>query len=253
MNWIGFFTIYKKEMLRTFRVPLQTIFSPVITTALYFIVFGSAIGSRIDVGGDVSYAQFIVPGLIMMSLLSSSLAASSSGIYFPKFSGTIYELLSAPLSYLEITLGYTLAATSRAMIISVIIYIVSLFFTPVPIAHPFVALLFVFLTAFTFALFGFIIGLLSDTFEKLNIFPTFVITPLSFLGGVFYSVDMLPGIWHQISYVNPIVYMINGLRWSFFESSSVSPLISIGIIIVFLVVCLLFLWRIFKIGYKIKT
>jgi len=253
MNWIGFYTIYKKEMARTFRVPLQTIFSPVITTALYFVVFGSAIGSRINVGGEISYAQFIVPGLIMMSLLSSSLAAASSGIYFPKFTGTIYELLSAPMSYLEITLGYTLAATSRAMIISAIIYIVSLFFTPVPIAHPFVALLFIFLTAFTFALFGFIIGLLSDTFEKLNIFPTFVITPLSFLGGVFYSVDMLPDFWHKVSYLNPIVYMINGLRWSFFESSTVTPIVSIGIIGVFLAACLLVLWRIFKTGYKIKT
>jgi len=240
-------------MARTFRVPLQTIFSPVITTALYFVVFGSAIGSRINVGGEISYAQFIVPGLIMMSLLSSSLAAASSGIYFPKFTGTIYELLSAPMSYLEITLGYTLAATSRAMIISAIIYIVSLFFTPVPIAHPFVALLFIFLTAFTFALFGFIIGLLSDTFEKLNIFPTFVITPLSFLGGVFYSVDMLPDFWHKVSYLNPIVYMINGLRWSFFESSTVTPIVSIGIIGVFLAACLLVLWRIFKTGYKIKT
>ncbi|OIO19277.1 MAG: sugar ABC transporter permease [Candidatus Magasanikbacteria bacterium CG_4_10_14_0_8_um_filter_32_14] len=253
MNWIGFFTIYKKEMARTFRVPLQTIFSPVITTVLYFIVFGSAIGSRITVSGDVSYSQFIVPGLIMMSLLSSSLAAASSGIYFPKFTGTIYELLSAPLSYLEITLGYTLSAATRAMVVAVIIYIVSLFFTPVPILHPFVALLFVFLTAFTFAMFGFIIGLLSDTFEKLNIFPTFVITPLSFLGGVFYSVDMLPDFWHKVSYANPIVYMINGLRWSFFGTSTVSPVISMSIICGFLFICLVILWRIFKTGYKIKT
>lgn len=253
VNLIGLWTIYKKEMHRMFRVPLQTIISPVITTALYFVVFGAAIGSRMQEVAGVPYEQFIVPGLIMMSLLTSSLAASSSGIYFPKFVGTLYELLSAPLSHLEITLGYVLSAASRALIVGLIIYLVALFFTPLPVAHPFYALLFAFLTSFTFALFGFIIGIWSDTFEKLNIFPMLIITPLAFLGGVFYSIDILPPLWRTVSLVNPVVYMISGLRWSFFGTADVTPLVSFSLILVFLALCTAVLTYIFKTGYKLKN
>lgn len=253
MNLIGFWTLYTKEMQRMFRVPLQTIFSPVITTALYFVVFGSAIGSRIPEIGGTSYEQFIVPGLIMMSLLTSSLAAASSGIYFPKFVGTLYELLSAPLSYLEITLAYILSSVSRALLVGGIIYIVALFFTPIHVAHPIWAFLFAFVTSFTFAMFGFIIGIWSKTFEQLNIFPMLVITPLSFLGGVFYSIDILPQFWRTISLANPVVYMISGLRWSFFGTADVTPLVSFSIILVFLLICTITLIYIFKTGYKLKN
>ncbi len=252
MNLIGLWTIYKKEMARMFRVPLQTIISPVVTTSLYFIVFGAAIGSRMQEVAGVQYSQFIVPGLIMMSLLTSSLSASSAGIYFPKFMGTIYELLSAPLSYLEITLGYVLAAVSRAMLVAGIIYIVALFFTPLPVAHPFIAILFAFLTSLTFALFGFIIGIWADSFEKLNIFPMLIITPLSFLGGVFYSIDILPPLWRTMSLFNPVVYMISGLRFSFFGVSDISPLVSFSLISIFLLMCTAVLAYIFKTGYKLK-
>ncbi len=253
MNLIGLWTLYEKEMQRMFRVPLQTIISPVITTALYFIVFGSAIGSRIPEIGGVPYEQFIVPGLIMMSLLTSSVSAASAGIYFPKFMGTLYELLSAPLSYLEITLGYVLSAVSRALLVSVIIYLVALLFTPLPVTHPLAALGFAFLTSLAFSLFGFLIGIWSDTFEKLNIFPMLIITPLSFLGGVFYSIDILPPFWKTVSLINPVVYMISGLRWSFFGNADISPLISFSLILAFLLLCSLALIYIFKTGYKLKN
>jgi len=253
MNFIGFKTIYKKEMLRTFRVILQTIVSPVLTTVLYFIVFGAAIGSKVAEIDGVTYAQFIVPGLIMMSLLTNSLGASSSGIYFPKFIGSIYEILSAPLSYIEIVLGYALAAVTRAMLVGIIIYIVALFFTDLPIVHPFYALGFAFLTSFTFALFGLIIGIWADNFEKLNIFPVLILTPLSFLGGVFYTLDMLPLFWQKFSLINPVVYMISGLRWSFFGTSDINPQISFAIISLFMIFCLSILYWIFKTGYKLKN
>ena len=252
MNWIGLWTIYKKEMDRTFRVPGQTLISPVLTTALYFVVFGSAIGSRVGNIDGVTYEQFIVPGLIMMTLLTNALTASSSGIYFPKFIGTIYELLSAPLSYLEITLGYTLAATTRALVIGVLIYVTALFFTPLPIAHPLAAILFAFLAAFAFALFGFIVGIWATSFERLSLLPTIVITPLAFLGGVFYSLDMLPPVWQKVSLFNPIVYMIDGLRWGFFGEASINPLTSAILIIAFLIISIGILKWIFKTGYRLK-
>jgi ABC-2 type transport system permease protein len=253
MNWIGLKTIYKKEIDRMFRVAGQTLISPALTTALYFVVFGSAIGSNIDLGQSITYGQFIVPGLIMMSLLTNSLSAASSGIYFPKFIGTIYEFLSAPLSYLELTLGYVGAAVTRSMIIGIIIYLIALLFTPIPVIHPVLAIIFALLTATSFALFGFIIGIWADSFEKLSVFPVLVITPLSFLGGVFYSLEMLPPVWQTISLFNPIVYMISGLRWSFYGISDIDPAISFGLICVFMLACIGILAYIFKTGYRIKN
>lgn len=253
MNWIGLKTLYKKEIDRMFRVPGQTLISPALTTALYFVVFGSAIGSNIESIGGVTYGQFIVPGLIMMSLLTNSLMATSSGIYFPKFIGTIYELLSAPLSYFEIVAGYVAASVTRSAIIGLIIYIIALLFTPLPIAHPLYAILFSLLTATTFALFGLILGIWADSFEKLNFFPVIIITPLSFLGGVFYSIEILPSFWQTVSLFNPIVYMISGLRWSFFGEADFEPLVSFGIILVFLTITIGILMWIFKTGYRLKN
>ena len=252
MNFIGLKTLYMKEMNRTLAIPMQTILSPVISTMLYFVVFGGAIGASISEIGGVTYAQFIVPGLIMMSLIINSLSASSSGIFFPKFMGTIYELLTAPLSYFEITLGYVLSAATRAMVIGFIIYITALFFTPVTIVHPFIALGFSMLTALAFALFGFVIGIWAENFEKLNIFPALIITPLSFLGGVFYSLHMLSPFWQTVSLANPVVYMISGLRWSFFGVSDMSPMISFSLICAFLALCSVVLVWIFKTGYRLK-
>lgn len=252
MNWIGLKTLFMMEVGRTLAIPMQTILSPVISTMLYFVVFGSAIGGSIPLAGGITYAQFIVPGLIMMSLIINSLSASSSGIFFPKFTGTIYEILTTPLSYLEITIGYVLSAAVRAMAIGGIIYITALFFTPVPVVHPFIALGFSFLTAITFALFGFVIGIWAENFEKLNIFPSLILTPLSFLGGVFYSLKMLPPFWQTISLANPIVYMISGLRWSFFGSSDITPWISFTLICIFLSICSAILVWMFKTGYHLK-
>ena len=252
MNWIGLFTVYKKEMLRTKRVAFQTIVSPVITTALYFIVFGSAIGGAVITIDGVSYAQFIVPGLIMMALLQNSFSAASSGIFFPKWSGSIYELLSAPLSYIEITAGYVLAATTRAIIIGLIILGVAAFFTPLPIQHPFVALGFAVLVSFVFALFGFVVGLWATTFEQFNIIPAFVIAPLSFLGGVFYSIEMLPELWQTITLFNPLVYMINGLRWAFYGITDVSIWWCVGVTLAFTLILFGVVAWIFKTGYKLR-
>jgi len=254
MNWIGLITIYKKEMARTFRVPGQTLISPVLTTALYFVVFGSAVGRAIPELGGVSYELYIVPGLIMMALLTNALTAASSGIYFPKFIGTKYEFLSAPLSYFEIIAGHACAAATRALIIAAIIYCVSLYFTGiVPLEHPFLAAFFAIITALAFSLFGLVIGIWADSFEKLSLFPTLIITPLSFLGGIFYSIDMLPGIWQKISLINPIVYMISGLRWSFFGVSDVDPVISFSMITLFTVACAILLTWMFRTGYRIKN
>lgn len=252
MNWIGLWTIYKKEILRTKRVLFQSIVSPVITTALYFIVFGSAIGTAIATINGISYEQFIVPGLIMMALLANSFSAASSGIYFPKWTGSIYEMLSAPLSYVEITAGYVLAATTRALLIGAIIFLVALLFTPLPIAHPFWALGFVVLVSFVFSLFGFVAGLWAEGFEQLGLIPTFVIAPLSFLGGVFYSIEMLPPFWQTITLFNPLVYMINGLRWAFFGITDVHPLWSATVIVIFLFILLGIVAWIFKTGYKLR-
>ena len=252
MNWIGLWTIYKKEILRTKRVLFQSIISPVITTALYFIVFGSAIGTAIATINGISYEQFIVPGLIMMALLANSFSAASSGIYLPKWTGSIYEMLSAPLSYVEITAGYVLAATTRALLIGAIIFLVALLFTPLPIAHPFWALGFVVLVSFVFSLFGFVAGLWAEGFEQLGLIPTFVIAPLSFLGGVFYSIEMLPPFWQTITLFNPLVYMINGLRWAFFGITDVHPLWSATVIVIFLFILLGIVAWIFKTGYKLR-
>ena len=252
MNWIGLWTIYKKELQRTRRVLFQSVVSPVITTALYFVVFGSAIGSAVNTIGGISYAQFIVPGLIMMALLANSFSAASSGIYFPKFIGSIYELLSAPISFIEITAGYVLAATTRALLIGAIIFGVALFFTPLPIVHPWWALLFAVLVSFVFALFGFVVGLWASNFEQLGLLPTFVIAPLSFLGGVFYSIDMLPPFWQTVTLFNPLVYMINGLRWAFFGITDVHPVWSMTVILVFMAILFMIVGWIFKTGYKLR-
>lgn len=253
MNLIGLYTIFRKETDRMIRVYMQALLSPVVTTVLYFVVFGSAIGTHIAPINGVTYEQFIVPGLIMMALLTNALSAASSGIYFPKFLGTTYELLSAPLSFFEITLGYTLASVLRALLIGAIIFIVALFFTPVPVAHPFAAFFFAALTATAFSLFGIIIGIWADNFERLSLFPLLVITPLSFLGGVFYAVDMLPPFWQKIVLINPIIYMIDGLRYSFFGIADIDPFTSVALILVFLALCISALAWIFKTGYRLKN
>ncbi len=252
MNWIGLWTIYKKELQRTRRVLFQSVVSPVITTALYFVVFGSAIGSAVTTIDGVSYAQFIVPGLIMMALLANSFSAASSGIYFPKFIGSIYELLSAPISYVEITAGYVLAATTRALLIGGIIFGVALFFTPLPVLHPWWALVFSILVSFVFALFGFVVGLWASNFEQLGLLPTFVIAPLSFLGGVFYSISMLPPFWQTVTLFNPLVYMINGLRWAFFGITDVHPVWSMVVTLLFMILLFGVVAWIFKTGYKLR-
>ena len=253
MNWRGALAIYRFEMARTGRTLLQSIVSPVISTTLYFVVFGSAIGSRITDVGGVSYGAFIVPGLIMLSLLTQSLSNASFGIYFPKFIGTIYEILSAPVSAFEITLGYVGAAATKSFMLGVIILITASFFVPLEIAHPFAMLFFMVLTCFGFSLFGFIIGIWADNFEKLQLIPLLVITPLVFLGGSFYSIDMLPDVWRTISLFNPVLYLVSGFRWSFYEIADVSPLVSLTAITFFLGVCLVIVWLIFKTGYRIRT
>lgn len=253
MNWLAVKAIYQFEMHRMLRTLGQSIASPVISTGLYFIVFGSAIGSRIDQIDGVSYGSFIVPGLIMLTVLSESISNASFGIYFPKFTGTIYEILSAPISYLEIVIGYVGAAATKSIIIGTLILLTSFFFVPVTIAHPLLMLIFLVLTAVTFSLFGFIIGVWADGFEKLQIIPLLIITPLAFLGGSFYSIKMLPPLWQKISLINPVVYLISGFRWSFYESADVSLGISLGMVAIFLVVCLFAVRWMFRTGYKLKT
>ena len=253
MNWFAISAIYKFEMARTRRTLGQSIVSPVISTILYFVVFGSAIGSRITEVEGVSYGSFIVPGLIMLSVLTQSIANASFGIYFPRFTGTIYELLSAPISFFEIVIGYVGAAATKSIIVGVIILATAGIFVPLEIAHPFWMALFLVLTAVTFSLFGFIIGIWADGFEKLQIIPLLVITPLAFLGGSFYSISMLPPLWQNISYLNPVVYLISGFRWSFYELADVSLGISLGMIGFFLCACLGIIWWIFKTGYQLKT
>jgi len=252
MNLYAVAAIYKFEMARTKRTIFQSILSPVISTSLYFIVFGSAIGSRITQIDGVSYGAFIVPGLIMLSLLTQSIANASFGIYFPKFTGTIYELLSAPVSYFEVVLGYVGAAATKSLLLSFLILATAGLFVPLEIAHPGWMLLFLFLTAISFCLFGFIIGIWADNFEKLQIIPLLVITPLVFLGGTFYSVNMLPPFWQTVTMFNPVFYLISGFRWSFNEIADVSVMISLGVITGFLALCLVTVWWIFKTGYHIK-
>lgn len=252
MNWYAIKAIYKFEMARTRRTILQSIVAPVISTSLYFVVFGAAIGGRIQQVEGVTYGAFIVPGLIMLSLLTNSISNASFGIYFPKFSGTIYELLSAPVSMFEAVLGYVGAAASKSLILGVIILATSAFFVPLQIAHPFVMILLLLLTCITFSLFGFIIGVWADNFEKLQLIPMLIVTPLVFLGGSFYSASMLSPFWQTVTMFNPVLYLISGFRWSFYELSDVSIGVSLAMILLFLVACMATVWWIFKTGYHIK-
>jgi ABC-2 type transport system permease protein len=253
MNFYAIRAIYKFEMARTLRTLLQSVVSPVISTSLYFVVFGAAIGSRITDIGGVSYGAFIVPGLIMLSLLMHSISNASFGIFFPKFTGTIFELLSAPVSYIEIVIGYVGAAATKSIVLGLIILGTSGLFVPLEIAHPLWMLSFLVLTSVTFCLFGFVLGIWADGFEKLQIVPFLIVTPLVFLGGSFYSVDMLPPFWQTASLFNPVVYLISGFRWSFYGISDVSVGLSLAMTICFLAVCLATVWWIFKTGYRLKA
>ncbi len=253
MNLRAIWTIYVHEMSRTKRTLAQSVISPVISTCLYFVVFGSAIGSRITEVEGVSYGAFIVPGMIMLSLLTISVTNASFGIYFPKFTGTIYELLSAPISFIEIVVGYVGAAATKSVILAVIILATAHLFISLEIAHPIWMIVFMVLTAITFALLGFIIGIWAVNFEQLQIIPLLVITPLAFLGGTFYSISMLPPAWQTVSLFNPVVYLVSGFRWSFYEISDVSVGVSLAMIVLFLCVCLTMVWYIFKTGYRIKS
>ncbi|MEE2684180.1 MAG: ABC transporter permease [Pseudomonadota bacterium] len=253
MNFYSIKAIYLFEMDRAWRTLFQTIVSPVISTSLYFVVFGSAIGSRIQEIDGVSYGEFIVPGLIMLSLLTQSVTNAAFGIYFPRFTGTIYEILSAPISSLEIVLGYVGAAATKSIIVASIILITAGFFVDLNIDHYVLMALFMILTSVTFSLFGFIIGIWADGFEKLQIIPLLVITPLTFLGGSFYSINMLDPFWQKVTMFNPVVYLISGFRWSFYGVSDVSIFLSVAMSFSFLLICLFIVWRIFKTGYKLKN
>lgn len=253
MNLQAMRAIYLFEMARTRRTLLQSIVSPVISTSLYFVVFGAAIGSRIPEIDGISYGAFIVPGLIMLSLLTQSVSNASFGIYFPKFTGTIYELLSAPVSYFEITASYVGAAASKSVVLGLIILATAGLFVPIEVAHPFWMLLFLVLTAVTFSLFGFIIGIWADNFEKLQLVPLLIITPLTFLGGSFYSIHILPPIWQTITLFNPVVYLVSGFRWSFYDLADVSVGISLVMTLLFLAIFLAIVAWIFKTGYRLKN
>jgi ABC-2 type transport system permease protein len=253
MNLEAVKAIYRFEMARTWRTLLQSIVSPVVSTSLYFVVFGSAIGSRITQVEGVSYGTFIVPGLIMLSVLTQSITNASFGIYFPKFIGTIYEILSAPVSYFEIVLGYVGAAATKSIILGLIILATAGLFVPLHIHHPVWMMAFLVLTSVTFSLFGFIIGIWADGFEKLQMIPMLIITPLTFLGGSFYSISMLPQNWQTIALFNPVVYLISGFRWSFYEIADVSLPVSMGMTLSFLVICMMVVWWIFRTGYRLKS
>ena len=253
MNWHAVRAIYGFEMARTWRTVMQSIVSPVLSTSLYFVVFGAAIGSRIPLVGGVSYGAFIVPGLVMLSLLTQSVSNASFGIYFPRFSGTIYELLSAPVSAIETVLAYVGAAASKSVILGLIILATASLFVPLHVEHPGWMLLFLVLTAVTFSLVGFIIGLWADSFEKLQVVPLLVITPLTFLGGSFYSIDMLPPFWQSVALFNPVVYLVSGFRWSFYGQADVGVALSLGMTAVFLVAALGIVAWIFRTGYRLKA
>jgi len=253
MNVHAIRAIYKFEMARTFRTLMQSIASPVLSTSLYFVVFGAAIGSRMGEVGGVSYGAFIIPGLIMLALLNESTSNASFGIYLPKWSGTIYELLSAPVSPIEVVIGYVGAATTKSIILGILILVTARVFVPYEIAHPLWMVVFLLLTAMTFSLFGFVIGLWADDFQKLQVIPLLVITPLTFLGGAFYSISMLPPIWQKITLFNPVVYLISGFRWSFYGTSDVNVVVSAAMTLVFLALCLAAVYWVFKTGYKLKT
>ena len=253
MNWTAIKAIYIFEMARFFRTFLQSLISPVISTSLYFVVFGAAIGSRIDQVDGVNYGAFIVPGLVMLTVMTQSISNASFGIYFPKFIGTIYELLSAPISFLEIVLGYVGAAATKAFFIGVIILMTSFFFVEIQIVHPIAMLLFLVLTCISFSLFGFIIGIWAKNFEQLQLVPLLIVTPLVFLGGSFYSISMLPPVWQTISMFNPVVYLISGFRWAFFGLEDVPVVISLLAIGFFTALCVGAVGWIFKTGWRIRT
>lgn len=253
MNLHAVKAIYLFEMARAWRTLMQSIIAPVLSTSLYFVVFGAAIGSRIAQIDGVSYGAFIVPGLIMLSLMTLSISNASFGIYFPRFSGTIYELLSAPVSPFEVVLGYVGAAATKSIVLGLIILATATLFVPLQIAHPVWMAVFLVLTAVTFSLFGFVIGIWADGFEKLQVIPLLIITPLTFLGGTFYSVNMLPPFWKTVSLFNPVVYLVSGFRWSFYEISDVNVGVSIAMTLGFLGLCLAAVWWIFKTGYRLKT
>ncbi len=253
MNFHAIRAIYLFEMARTWRTVLQSIVSPVISTSLYFVVFGAAIGSRISDIDGISYGAFIVPGLIMLSLLTQSISNASFGIFFPKFTGTIYELLSAPISYVEIVVGYVGAAATKSIILGLIILATSGLFVPLEVQHPLWMLTFLILTALTFSLFGFVLGIWADGFEKLQLVPFLIVTPLIFLGGSFYSIDMLPPFWQTATLFNPVVYLISAFRWSFYGIADVSVSLSVAMTVFFLTLCLTAVWWIFKTGYRLKT
>jgi ABC-2 type transport system permease protein len=253
MNWHAIRAIYSFEMARTRRTLMQSIISPVLSTSLYFVVFGAAIGSRITHVDGISYGAFLVPGLIMLSLLTQSISNASFGIYFPKFTGTIYELLSAPVSYLEIVTSYVGAAATKSVILGLVILATSWLFVPVKIDHPVWMIVFLLLTAVTFSLIGFIIGIWADGFEKLQLVPLLIITPLTFLGGTFYSIDMLPPFWQKVSLFNPIVYLISGFRWSFYGIADVSLPVSVSMTLAFMAISLAIIGWIFKTGYRLKN
>jgi ABC-2 type transport system permease protein len=252
VNFRAVAAIYKTEMMRTGRTLAQSIASPVISTALYFVVFGAAIGSRITQIEGVNYGSFIVPGLIMLTLLTQSVMNASFGIYFPRFIGTVYELLSAPVSFFEITLGFVGAAATKSVVLGLIILATSFMFVPLHIAHPFWMITFMVLTSATFSLLGFIIGIWAEGFEQLQIVPLLIITPLTFLGGTFYSISVLPPFWQKVTLFNPVVYLISGFRWSFFDISDVNHEVSLAMTLVFLGICLTMVWWMFKTGYKLK-
>jgi len=252
MNFNAIKAIYRTEMARMMRTVVQSIVAPVLSTSLYFVIFGAAIGSRISEIDGIAYGAFIVPGLIMLSIMTESISNSSFAIYFPKFTGTIFELLSAPVSFVEVVIGYVGAAASKSIVIGLIILSTASFFIDLEIAHPVIMLLFLVLISVSFSLFGFILGVWADGWEKLTIVPVLVIMPLTFLGGTFYSISMLPPAWQTISLFNPVVYLISGFRWAFYENADVAIGLSLGMVLTFLVVCLVAVWWIFKTGYKLR-
>ena len=253
MNLHSIKAIYNFEMARWWRTIAQSILSPVISTTLYFVVFGSAIGSRITEVDGINYGSFIIPGLVMLAVLTESISNASFGIYFPRFSGSIYEILSAPISYIEILLGYVGAAATKSIILGIMILTTAGFFVHLEIMHPFVMFFFLVITSITFSMFGFIIGIWADGFEKLQIIPALIITPLTFLGGSFYTINMLPAFWQKVSLFNPVVYLISGFRWSFYEKADVSLRLSLVMISIFLLACIILIRWIFKSGYRLKS
>ena len=253
MNLHGIRAIYRFEMARTFRTVLQSIAAPVLTTSLYFIVFGKAIGSRMGDIDNISYGAYIIPGLVMLSLLSDSISNASFGIYMPKWAGTIYELLSAPVSWVEVLIGYVGAAATKSVMLGLLIMGTARLFVPYEIAHPAWLIAILLLTAVTFSLFGFIIGLWADSFQKLQVVPLLIVTPLTFLGGAFYSINMLPPLWHTITLFNPVVYLISGFRWAFYGIADVHIGVSVGVTLAFLLACLGFVRWVFKTGYKLRS